>query len=156
MSLSEGRRQQHKVGGEEEDGRRLLVKGFPSWLSGEDKESLLSHFGAGRVDVMPSRGKMVSWFMPCPTSTSLVVNSRILAIAECDQNAIKRARAIVCHFVCVRGVCVCTVCVYGVCVCVRCVCVCASIPPYCTCMILRSCQGHRKLCRVYLRYCSAV
>ena len=38
----------------------LLVRHLPSWLSREEKESLLSHFGAQEVIVMPNRGKMVT------------------------------------------------------------------------------------------------
>ena len=40
--------------------RCLLVRHLPSWLNREEKESLLSHFGAQDVVVMPNRGKMVS------------------------------------------------------------------------------------------------
>ena len=43
-----------------ENMRCLLVRRLPSWLSREEKESLLSHFGAREVVVMPSRGKMVA------------------------------------------------------------------------------------------------
>ena len=39
--------------------RRLLVKGFPDWIRAEDKESLLRHFGAKDVVVMPTKGRMV-------------------------------------------------------------------------------------------------
>ncbi len=62
----EGSSQQPMAGtrGEEKVGRQLLVKGFPSWLGREDKESLLSHFGAVRVDVMPTSGRMVSGLSP--------------------------------------------------------------------------------------------
>lgn len=38
--------------------RRLLVKGFPDWIRAEDKESLLRHFGAKDVVVMPTKGRM--------------------------------------------------------------------------------------------------
>lgn len=37
----------------------MLVRHFPRWLSEEEKESLLSHFGATEVIVLPPRGKMV-------------------------------------------------------------------------------------------------
>ena len=39
---------------------RLLVRGFPGWLSAREKESLLNHFGATEVTVMSGQGKMVS------------------------------------------------------------------------------------------------
>lgn len=42
-----------------DDERRLLIRGFPHWLKGSEKESLLQHFGAKEVVNMPSRGKMV-------------------------------------------------------------------------------------------------
>lgn len=41
-----------------DDERRLLIRGFPHWLKGSEKESLLQHFGAKEVVNMPSRGKM--------------------------------------------------------------------------------------------------
>lgn len=37
---------------------RLLIKGFPEWIRPEDKESLLRHFGANSVVVMPTKGRM--------------------------------------------------------------------------------------------------
>lgn len=37
----------------------LLVRHFPNWLSREEKESLLRHFGAQTVVVMGPKGKMV-------------------------------------------------------------------------------------------------
>ena len=40
-------------------GTQLLVRHFPRWLSEEEKESLLSHFGATEVIVLPPRGKVV-------------------------------------------------------------------------------------------------
>ena len=39
--------------------RRLLVRGFPHWLRASEKTSLLRHFGATEVAVLPTRGKMV-------------------------------------------------------------------------------------------------
>ena len=38
----------------------LLVRKIPSWLTDDEKESLLKHFGAKEVRVMSNRGKMVS------------------------------------------------------------------------------------------------
>ena len=38
---------------------QLLVRHFPRWLTQEEKESFLSHFGATEVVSMPPRGKMV-------------------------------------------------------------------------------------------------
>ena len=52
---------------------RLLVRGFPSWLTASEKESLLSHFGASEVIVMPKTGKMVS----CDLSFPCYSNTRI-------------------------------------------------------------------------------
>ena len=37
----------------------LLLRHFPKWLTSLDKESLLTHFGAVEVVVMPTRGRMV-------------------------------------------------------------------------------------------------
>ena len=39
--------------------RTLLVRHFPDWLSREEKESLLRHFGAQDVVIMGLKGKMV-------------------------------------------------------------------------------------------------
>lgn len=39
--------------------RRLVVRGFPHWLKASEKKSLLQHFGATEVIVMPSRGRAV-------------------------------------------------------------------------------------------------
>ena len=39
--------------------RRLLVRGFPHWLSSADKTSLLLHFGATEIVATPTRGKLV-------------------------------------------------------------------------------------------------
>ena len=38
----------------------ILVRGFPSWLGGQEKKSLLTHFGASEVTPMANRGRMVS------------------------------------------------------------------------------------------------
>ena len=35
------------------------LRHFPQWLTPEDKESLLRHFGAEEVVVMPIKGRMV-------------------------------------------------------------------------------------------------
>ena len=40
-------------------GNSLLIKHFPQWLGREEKESLLQHFGAVDVVVMPTHGRMV-------------------------------------------------------------------------------------------------
>ena len=42
------------------DATQLLVKALPSWLTEEEKESVLKHFGAEEVRVMSRRGRMVS------------------------------------------------------------------------------------------------
>ena len=41
----------------------MLVRHFPRWLSEEEKESLLLHFGATDVLLLPPRGKMVCAFV---------------------------------------------------------------------------------------------
>ena len=49
--------------------RRLLIKGFPEWIKAEDKDSLLRHFGATDVVVMPTKGRMVS----CAVGDSIIL-----------------------------------------------------------------------------------
>jgi len=44
---------------------QLLVRHLPQWLTQEEKESFLSHFGAAEVISMPPRGRMVC---PCDPS----------------------------------------------------------------------------------------
>lgn len=49
--------------------RRLLVRGFPSWLARQERESLLSHFGAIQVSSMPKTGRMVGTDCPLLLAT---------------------------------------------------------------------------------------
>ena len=51
------------VEGLQETSSWLLLRHFPKWLTRADKESLLTHFGAVEVVVMPTRGKMVCDFL---------------------------------------------------------------------------------------------
>lgn len=58
------------AGGERVPLSWLLLKHFPKWLTALDKESLLTHFGAVEVVVMPTKGRMV-----CQESIALILQA---------------------------------------------------------------------------------
>ena len=68
---------------------QLLVRHFPRWLSEEEKESLLSHFGATDVVLLPPRGKMVCACVyhqgMCILWTTFVVKTDIMLLVLRDQ-----------------------------------------------------------------------
>ncbi len=58
----------------------LLQKHFPEWLSSEDKESLLEHFGAVEAKPMASSGKAVSFSCSIHSYIKYIIRYSILYI----------------------------------------------------------------------------